>query len=103
DLWSVGAILFHALTGRRPFLGDSLGRIILSVCSDPLPVASQVAPELPKAVDTFFSRALARSPERRFQSARELALAFEAVAAESALQGASASASVPATLAPALT
>jgi serine/threonine-protein kinase len=73
DLWSLGVILFRAITGDMAFTGDSEVDIILNICVGPLPVPSQVAPDLPAEVDAFFVRALAREPAERFQSAREMA------------------------------
>jgi hypothetical protein len=52
----------------------------VKICTSPLPRASQLAPDLPTEIDGFFVRALARQKEDRFQSARELALAFTRIA-----------------------
>jgi serine/threonine-protein kinase len=81
DLWSVAVIVYQALVGERPFAGTSLGDVLVRICSDPLPVASSRAPDLPSEVDAFFERALCRSPDGRYQSARELAEALTALAA----------------------
>jgi serine/threonine-protein kinase len=80
DLWSVGVVLYHLLTGRLPFVGDDPGDVLVRVCTDDCPPPSSSAPELSPAIDAFFERALARDPARRFQSATELAEAFDAVA-----------------------
>ncbi len=72
DLWSLGVIIFRCLTGRLPFADDELGGLIVAICSEPIPVASQIAPDLGPSVDHFLERALTRDPERRFQSADEL-------------------------------
>ncbi len=79
DLWALAVIAFEAVTGVSPFDHEYLGQIINSVCNLPLPVASDLVPNLPPDMDRFFARGLARPPEQRFTSARELADAFVAV------------------------
>ncbi|MFT3765325.1 MAG: protein kinase [Minicystis sp.] len=80
DLWSLSVIMFRALTGRMPFNGDNVGAVIAQILADPIPVATQVAPDLPPALDAFFMRGFARDREQRFQTAREMAEAFAAIA-----------------------
>src|SRR5262249_50757860 len=81
DLWSLSVIVFRSLTGRLPFTGDVVGAVIAQILADPIPIATQVAPDLPKSVDAFFVRGFARNRDERFQSAREMAEAFAAIAA----------------------
>ena len=73
DLWSLGACAFAAMTARIPFEGEVLGDIVLKVCASPLPVPSQLNPDVPSGFDTWFARACSRDPQKRFQSATELA------------------------------
>jgi serine/threonine-protein kinase len=80
DLWSVGVMAFRGLTGRLPFPGDVLGTVMAKVLVDPIPLASQLAPDLPREVDAFFERALARDRDQRFQTVRALVEAFNRVA-----------------------
>ncbi len=76
DLWALAVILFRAVTGAVPFPGNELGDIIIRVWNDPAPAPSELAPDLPPALDAFFARALAKSPADRYQTAPELAAAF---------------------------
>lgn len=76
DLWALGVVAFHALTGARPFQGDSIGQVIVRITSAELPPASSRNPRLGRELDAWFAKALARPREQRFQSAKELADAF---------------------------
>jgi serine/threonine-protein kinase len=78
DLWSLAVIAFRAVTGKLAFPGDMAALVIVRICAEALPVPSQVLPGLPKEMDAFFERALQREPALRFQSAFELANAFNA-------------------------
>jgi serine/threonine-protein kinase len=67
------------MTARIPFEGDVLGDIVLKVCASPLPIPSKIHPNTPVGFDAWFARACARSPEKRFQTATELADSLAAV------------------------
>ena len=73
DLWSVGVLTFEALTGGRPFRGDTVGALTMNVHTPSRPKLTHWNPMLPAAVDEWFARACAVEPAARFQSAKELA------------------------------
>jgi serine/threonine-protein kinase len=73
DLWALGAIAFHCLTGRPPFESNSLDELLTQLGSAPLPRIQELDPDLPESLDTWCENALSRDPELRFQSAEELA------------------------------
>jgi len=72
DIWAMGVIAFECLLGRLPFSGQGIGGLVLSICSHPLPVPSQLG-EVPEGFDAWFARACCRDLDGRFGSAREAA------------------------------
>ena len=79
DLFTLGAILFQCLTGRRPFLGDSPLEVMNSIIEESAPKVSTVRPALGTRFDDVCSRLLAKRPEERYQSADEAAAALSAL------------------------
>lgn len=83
DLWALGVITFEMMTGQRPFDGDALGDLVLTICVRSISVPSAIAP-VPEGFDAWFAKAVERDPAARFQTAREMALALlKVVEAES--------------------
>lgn len=65
DVWSMGVVLFHCMSGTLPFKGTSMTDVLLKVVSaDPEPL-HVVNPSVPKALSLAVSRALDRDPKRR--------------------------------------
>jgi hypothetical protein len=75
DIFSLGALLYEMLSGRRPFPGDSLAESGHAILHDePAPLMG-----VPPPLAQLIRRCLAKEPEARFQSARDLAFALEAL------------------------
>ena len=69
DVYSLGATLHHALSGKPPFLGKGVGEVIhrvLHVEPEPLPN------DLPESLQKVLATAMAKDPERRYERARDL-------------------------------
>ncbi|WP_437288807.1 serine/threonine-protein kinase [Sorangium sp. So ce406] len=80
DLWSLAAVLFHAVTGHLPFPGDIASVVASKILLAPAPAATQLVPSLPPALDGFFEKAFARDRARRFRSVEELVESFVCIA-----------------------
>ncbi|WP_018332004.1 protein kinase domain-containing protein [Actinomycetospora chiangmaiensis] len=78
DVYALGCVLFEALVGRPPFVGERTA-VMLSHLNDPPPRPSTLVPSVPGELDDVVLRALAKLPDDRFGSAGELAAAARAV------------------------
>ena len=65
DVFALGVLAYLMLTGKRPFTNDSVPAAMYAIVHGTPPLASEAAPELPRALDAFFARALAKRPEER--------------------------------------
>ncbi|MEZ4220709.1 MAG: serine/threonine-protein kinase [Polyangiaceae bacterium] len=79
DIYSASVVLWEALTGTRLFHADNQTTVLARILAGNVNPPSQIVPDLPKGYDEVIARGLARVPSDRFSSAREMALALEAV------------------------
>jgi serine/threonine protein kinase/O-acetyl-ADP-ribose deacetylase (regulator of RNase III) len=73
DLWSLGIVAYEAFTGTRPFNGPTIYALATAITEAPFTAPSAIRPELPKALDGWMLKALAKKPTDRFASAMEMA------------------------------
>jgi len=78
DIYSASVVLWEMLTGRQLFNGTTTLDVSRQVTGARVPQPSSVNHHVPRKLDELVMRGLERSPARRFQSAREMALALEA-------------------------
>ncbi len=70
DLYSLGLVTYMMFTGNVAFNGETLGELLLQICTQPLPSLRASAQWLPPAMEDWFQKACAREPDQRFQSAQ---------------------------------
>ncbi len=73
DLFSLGVVLYEMLTGQAPFQADSIHGIMYQILNSTAPAPSLRDSELPEIVDLIVAKALTKSVEERYQSAKDLA------------------------------
>jgi len=79
DLFSLGCVLYHAVSGKLPFSGESLTAVLLAVSqADPIPI-QEVAPEIQPALGSLISRLLNQDADQRPQAASEVVEALKAI------------------------
>lgn len=72
DIFSLGVVMYEMLTGEKPFPGQSITTVIYKIVNeDPIP-PRQLNPSLHPGLNDIVLRALAKEPEERYQSCREL-------------------------------
>lgn len=78
DLYAIGVLMFFAVSGRFPFERPSASAVLVAHVNAPAPRLRDLVPDVPSPLDDLVATLLAKSPDRRLASARDLltALAF---------------------------
>lgn len=86
DIYALGTILFHMLTGQLPYDAETPMGIAMRHITDPVPRILEVKPDLPGGVEAIISRAMAKDRNHRFATAVEMAGLLSAVAGGSPIE-----------------
>jgi hypothetical protein len=73
DIFAFGAVLYEMVCGRRPFAGDSRTSLLAAIVAAEPPPPASIQPGIPAALDRLIRRCLAKDPDDRWQTARDLA------------------------------
>jgi len=73
DIYSTGVVLYEMLTGRVPFIGDNPVTVAMQQVNAAPPPIRELNPDIPPAIASVVMKALEKFPQKRFQSAREMA------------------------------
>src|SRR5205085_3057177 len=72
DIFAFGCVLFEMVTGRKAFEGKTRASLLGAILKDEPPAISQVQPVSPPALDRIVQTCLAKDPDDRWQTARDL-------------------------------
>lgn len=72
DLYSLGVVMYQLLTGETPYTGSDLLHLFAAIRHAPVPQIEFKRPDLPRELSTLVNRLLAKKPEQRYPSGREL-------------------------------
>lgn len=82
DIFSFGCILFEAATGKKPFEGESIIKSLHMVVYEPAPPLVELNPAAPAELQRIVRRCLAKDPDERYQSIKEVAIELKGLRRE---------------------
>ena len=82
DIFSFGCILFETATRKKPFEGESVIKSLHMVVYEPAPTLIELNPSAPAELQRIVRRCLAKDPDERFQSIKEVAIELKALRRE---------------------
>jgi serine/threonine protein kinase len=74
DIFSFGCMLFEAATGKKPFEGDSVVKSLHKIIYEPAPALKDFNPSAPADLHRIVRRCLAKDPEDRYQTIKDVAI-----------------------------
>ena len=88
DIFSLGAVLYEMVSGKRAFRGDTTADTISSILREEPPDLSATGRDVPPMLERIVHHCLEKDPAARFQSARDVAFALDALSSVSSAAGA---------------
>lgn len=84
DIFSLGCVLYEAVTGRRAFSGNSAADTMAAILKEDPPPITDTGKQAPSELERVIDRCLAKNPAQRFHSAHDLAFALRGLLSVSA-------------------
>lgn len=79
DIYAVGVILYEALTGRLPYVGETYNEIMHRIATQPFPAPRIVNSNIPEALEQIVLKSMQRDPAERYASADEMRRDLDAI------------------------
>jgi hypothetical protein len=79
DIFAFGAVLYEIIGGMRPFRAETSAEVLTAILREDPPELTRTVAGLTPAIDRLVRRCLEKDPEHRFQSARDLGFALDAI------------------------
>ncbi|MGH7143498.1 MAG: serine/threonine protein kinase [Planctomycetota bacterium] len=79
DLYSLGATLYHIVTGQVPYESENSVQVMMAHIKEPIPRCREKRPELSPGLEALIMKLMAKKPEERYQSCTEVLQAIERV------------------------
>ncbi len=76
DLYSLGILFFHLITGRLPFESNTPLAVVMKHVTEPLPLPISLNPDIPAGIQDVILRVTAKDPQQRYQTGHEFAQAL---------------------------
>lgn len=73
DLFSLGTMLYHLVTGELPFKGEPIATLIYQITNKQHPSAADINPKVPRCVCTIINRAMEKNTEKRYKTGMQMA------------------------------
>jgi serine/threonine protein kinase len=87
DIFSFGAILYELLSGKKAFKRNTAGDTMAAILRDEPPVLSESGRSIPPALDNIVRHCLEKSPDERFQSAKDIVFALSVASSPPSTSG----------------
>ncbi len=94
DMFALGTVLFEMLTGKRAFQRNTTAETMTAILKEDPPEITETKPPITPGLERIIRRCIEKAPERRFQSAKDLAFALESLSQTSTANNTAAKAAI---------